>query len=143
MAMTMHVDVVSAEEEIFSGPATMLFAPGAMGDLGIMPRHAPLLTRIKPGEVRIQTANSDEEEQVIYVSGGMLEIQPGAVTVLADTATRAHDIDEAAAIEAKERAEKILGDQKDDIDYAAASAELAEAMAQIQAVQRLKKKLGR
>lgn len=142
MSMTMHVDVVSAEEEIFSGPATMLFAPGVMGDLGILPRHAPLLTRIKPGEVRIQTAES-EEEQVIYVSGGMLEIQPAAVTILADTATRAHDIDEAAAIEAKERAEKILKDQKDDVDYAAASAELAEAMAQIQAVQRLKKKLGR
>ncbi|WP_455218412.1 F0F1 ATP synthase subunit epsilon [Kaarinaea lacus] len=142
MAMTMHVDVVSAEEEIFSGPATMLFAPGVMGDLGIMPRHAPLLTRIKPGEVRIQTPES-EEEQIIYVSGGMLEIQPGAVTVLADTATRAHDIDEAAAMKAKERAEKMLEDQKDDIDYAAASAELAEAMAQLQAVQRLKKKLGR
>lgn len=142
MAMTMHVDVVSAEEEIFSGPATMLFAPGVMGDLGIMPRHAPLLTRIKPGEVRIQTPES-EEEQIIYVSGGMLEIQPGTVTVLADTATRAHDIDEAAALEAKERAEKMLEDQKDDIDYAAASAELAEAMAQLQAVQRLKKKIGR
>ena len=142
MAMTMHVDVVSAEEEIFSGPATMLFAPGVMGDLGIYPRHAPLLTRIKPGEVRIQTADSDEE-QVIYVSGGMLEIQPAAVTILADTATRANDLDEAAAIEAKERAEKILKDQKDDVDYAAASAELAEAMAQIQAIQRLKKKVGR
>ena len=140
--MTMHVDVVSAEEEIFSGPATMLFAPGAMGDLGILPRHAPLLTRIKPGEVRIQTPGS-EEEQIIYVSGGMLEIQPGAVTVLADTATRAHDIDEAAAIEAKERSEKLLSDQKDDVDYAAASAELAEAMAQLQAIQRLKKKIGR
>jgi F-type H+-transporting ATPase subunit epsilon len=142
MAMTMHVDVVSAEEEIFSGPATMLFAPGAMGDLGILPRHAPLLTRIKPGEVRIQTPDSDEE-QVIYVSGGMLEIQPAAVTILADTATRAHDLDEAAAIEAKERAEKILKDQKDDVDYAAATAELAEAMAQIQAIQRMKKKIGR
>ena len=142
MAMTMHVDVVSAEEEIFSGPATMLFAPGVMGDLGILPRHAPLLTRIKPGEVRIQSPDADEE-QVIYVSGGMLEIQPSAVTVLADTAIRAHDIDEAAAIEAKERAEKLLEDQKDDVDYAAASAELAEAMAQLQAVARLKKKLGR
>lgn len=140
--MTMHVDVVSAEEEIFSGPATMLFAPGVMGDLGILPRHAPLLTRIKPGEVRIQTPGS-EEEQIIYVSGGMLEIQPGAITVLADTATRAHDIDEAAAIEAKERAEKLLADQKDDVDYAAASAELAEAMAQIQAITRMKKKIGR
>ena len=142
MAMTMHVDVVSAETEIFSGQATMLFAPGVMGDLGILPRHAPLLTRIKPGEVRIQTPDSDEE-LVIYVSGGMLEIQPQAVTVLADTATRAHDIDEAAAIEAKERAEKLLKDQKGDVDYAAASAELAEAMAQLQALSRLKKKIGR
>ena len=141
MAMTMHVDVVSAEAEIFSGPATMLFAPGVMGDLGIMPRHAPLLTRIKPGEVRIVTAQG-EDELVLYVSGGMLEIQPEAVTILADTAQRASDIDEAAALEAKERAEKLLSDQKDDIDYAAASAELAEAMAQLQAIQRLRKKVG-
>ncbi|MBL1275096.1 MAG: F0F1 ATP synthase subunit epsilon [Ectothiorhodospiraceae bacterium] len=141
MAMTMHVDVVSAEEEIFSGPATMLFAPGAMGDLGIMPRHAPLLTRIKPGEVRIITEQG-AEEVVLYVSGGMLEIQPEAVTILADTVQRAGDIDEAAALEAKERAEKLLSDQKDDVDYAAASAELAEAMAQLQAVQRLRKKIG-
>ena len=142
MAMTMHVDVVSAEEEIFSGPATMLFAPGAMGDLGIYPRHAPLLTSIKPGEVRIVTEQG-ADEIVLYVSGGMLEIQPGSITILADTAQRASDIDEAAALAAKERAEKLLGDQKDDVDYAAASAELAEAMAQLQAVQRLKKKLGR
>jgi F-type H+-transporting ATPase subunit epsilon len=142
MAMTMHVDVVSAEEEIFSGAATMLFAPGVMGDLGILPRHAPLLTRIKPGEVRVVTEQGDEEE-VFFVSGGMLEIQPQAVTILADTAIRAHDIDEAAALEAKERAEKLLSDQKSEVDYAAASAELAEAMAQLQAVQRLKKKIGR
>jgi F-type H+-transporting ATPase subunit epsilon len=142
MAMTMHVDVVSAEEEIFSGPATMLFAPGVMGDLGIMPRHAPLLTRIKPGEVRVVT-DQGEDELVLYVSGGMLEVQPEAVTILADTAQRASDIDEAAALEAKERAEKLLSDQKDDVDYAAASAELAEAMAQLQAIQRLKKKIGR
>ncbi len=142
MAMTMHVDVVSAEEAIFSGPATMLFAPGVMGDLGIYPRHAPLLTRIKPGEVRIVTEQGDDEV-VLYVSGGMLEIQPEAVTILADTAQRASDIDEAAALEAKERAEKLLSDQKDDVDYAAASAELAEAMAQLQAIQRLKKKIGR
>jgi len=140
--MTMHVDVVSAEAEIFSGPATMLFAPGVMGDLGIMPRHAPLLTRIKPGEVRIITEQG-AEEIVLFVSGGMLEIQPEAVTILADTAQRADDIDEAAALEAKDRAEKLLADQKDDIDYAAASAELAEAMAQLQAIQRLKKKVGR
>jgi len=142
MAMTMHVDVVSAEEEIFSGPATMLFAPGVMGDLGILPRHAPLMTRIKPGEVRVQTPDS-EEELVFFVSGGMLEIQPKAVTILADTAIRAHDIDEAAALEAKERAEKLLADMKDDVDYASASAELAEAMAQLQAISRLKKKVGR
>ena len=141
MAMTMHVDVVSAEEEIFSGPATMLFAPGAMGDLGIYPRHAPLLTSIKPGEVRIVTEQG-ADEVVLYVSGGMLEIQPGSITILADTAQRASDIDEAAALAAKERAEKLLGDQKDDVDYAAASAELAEAMAQLQAVQRLRKKIG-
>jgi F-type H+-transporting ATPase subunit epsilon len=138
----MHVDVVSAEEEIFSGPATMLFAPGAMGDLGIMPRHAPLLTRIKPGEVRVVTEQG-ADELILYVSGGMLEVQPEAVTILADTAQRASDIDEAAALEAKERAEKLLSDQKDDVDYAAASAELAEAMAQLQAIQRLKKKIGR
>ncbi len=142
MAMTMHVDVVSAEEEIFSGPATMLFAPGAMGDLGIMPRHAPLMTRIKPGEVRIVTEQGDDEI-VLDVSGGMLEIQPEAVTILADTAQRAGDIDEAAALEAKERAEKLLADQKGEIDYAAASAELAEAMAQLQAISRLRKKVGR
>lgn len=142
MAMTMHVDVVSAEEEIFSGPATMLFAPGAMGDLGIMPRHAPLLTSIKPGEVRIVTEQGDDE-LVLYVSGGMLEIQPESVTILADTAQRADDIDEAAALEAKERAEKLLSDQKDDVDYAGASAELAEAMAQLQAIQRLRNKTRR
>ncbi|MCF6210673.1 MAG: F0F1 ATP synthase subunit epsilon [Gammaproteobacteria bacterium] len=141
MAMTMHVDVVSAEEAIFSGPAKMLFAPGVMGDLGIMPRHAPLLTRIKPGEVRVLTP--DDEEQFYYVSGGMLEIQPEAVTILADTAIRAKDIDEAAALEAKDRAEKALADRSGEIDYATTEAELAEALAQLQAIQRLKKKLGR
>lgn len=141
MAMTMHVDVVSAEEAIFSGPAKMLFAPGVMGDLGIMPRHAPLLTRIKPGEVRVLTP--DDEEQFYYVSGGMLEIQPEAVTILADTAIRAKDIDEAAALEAKERAEKALADRSGEIDYATTEAELAEALAQLQAIQRLRKKLGR
>ena len=141
MAMTMHVDVVSAEEEIFSGPAEMLFAPGVMGDLGILPRHAPLLTRIKPGEVRVVTG--DGEEQFFYVSGGMLEIQPEAVTVLADTALRAKDIDEAAAVEAKERAEKALADRTSDIDYATTEVELARALAQLQAIQRFKKKLGR
>ncbi|MDH5327284.1 MAG: F0F1 ATP synthase subunit epsilon [Gammaproteobacteria bacterium] len=141
MAMTMHVDIVSAEEEIFSGQATMLFAPAIMGEVGIMPRHAPLLTKIKPGEVRVITPA--DEELTYYVSGGMLEILPQGVTVLADTALRADDIDEAAAIAAKERAEKQLADRKDDIDYATAEAELAEAIAQIQTLKRIKKKLGR
>lgn len=137
----MHVDIVSAEEEIFSGQATMLYAPAVMGEVGVMPRHAPLLTKIKPGEVRVITPA--EEEMTYYVSGGMLEILPSGVTVLADTALRADDIDEAAAIEAKDRAEKQLADRKDDIDYATAEAELAEAIAQIQTIKRIKKKLGR
>lgn len=140
MAMTMHVDVVSAEAEIFSGTAKMLFAPGVMGDLGILPLHTPLLTKIKPGEVRIVLP--DDDEKFYYVSGGMLEIQPDVVTVLADTAIRARDIDEAAAIEAKEKAEKALAEQKDDIDYAATEVELARAVAQLRAIEHLKKKLG-
>ncbi len=138
MAMTFHVDVVSAEEEIFSGTAEMLFAPGAMGELGIMARHTPLLTPLKPGELRIRLEGG--EEQSIYVSGGMLEIQPHVVTVLSDTAVRAKDLDEAAALEAKERAEKALQDKQADIDYALAEAELAEAIAQLQTIQRMKKK---
>jgi F-type H+-transporting ATPase subunit epsilon len=142
MAMTMHVDIVSAEAEIFSGPANMVFAPAIMGEVGIMPRHAPLLTKIKPGEVRVVT-NDGENEEFYYVSGGMLEIQPSGVTILADTALRAQDIDEAAAEEAKERAEKILADRKDDVDYASAEAELAEAIAKLQAIKNIKKKLGR
>ena len=141
MAMTVHVDIVSAEAEIFSGLAEMVVAPALQGEVGILPRHAPLLTRIKPGEVRIVTEQG-ADELVLYVSGGMLEVQPEAVTILADTAQRASDIDEAAALAAKERAEKLLADQKDDVDYAAATEELAEAMAQLQAVQRLRKKLG-
>src|SRR5512134_3127553 len=103
MAMTLHVDIVSAEAEIFSGTVTMVFAPAEMGEVGIAPRHAPLLTRLKPGEIRVQQA--DGSEQSFFVSGGMLEVQPHVVTVLADTAIRAHDLDEAAAIQAKERAE--------------------------------------
>lgn len=137
MAMTFHVDVVSAEEEIFSGVVEMLFAPGEMGELGIMARHTPLLTALKPGELRLRMENG--EEQSIYVSGGMLEIQPHVVTVLSDTAVRAKDLDEAAALEAKERAEKALQDKQADIDYALAEAELAEAIAQLQTIQRLKK----
>ena len=140
MAMTLHVDIVSAEEEIFSGTANMVFAPAEMGEVGIAPRHTPLLTRLKPGEVRIQV--DGQEEQFFYVSGGMLEIQPHIVTVLADTAARAKDLDGAAALKAKERAEKAMKDKKSDFDYAKAQAELAEAVAQLRTIQKLRKKSG-
>ena len=138
MAMTLHVDIVSAEAEIFSGTVTMVFAPAEMGEVGIAPRHAPLLTRLKPGEIRIQQA--DGSEQSFFVSGGMLEVQPHVVTVLADTAIRAHDLDEAAAVEAKERAERLLADKHADIDYAKAQAELAQSIAQLRAIQKLRNK---
>ncbi|TCK16921.1 ATP synthase F1 subcomplex epsilon subunit [Thiogranum longum] len=140
MSMTLHVDIVSAEEEIFSGTANMVFAPAEMGEVGIAPRHTPLLTRLKPGEVRVQVEG--EEEQFFYVSGGMLEIQPHIVTVLADTAARAKDLDEAAALKAKERAEKAMKDKQSDFDYAKAQAELAEAVAQLRTIQHLRKKSG-
>ncbi|MDH3325721.1 MAG: F0F1 ATP synthase subunit epsilon [Gammaproteobacteria bacterium] len=136
MAMTFHVDVVSAEEEIFSGSVEMLFAPGEMGDLGIMARHSPLLTSLKPGELRLQLPNG--EDQYIYVSGGMLEVQPHIVTVLSDTAVRAKDIDEAAAMEAKEKAEAALKDNKGEIDFALAESQLAEAVAQLHMLKKLK-----
>jgi F-type H+-transporting ATPase subunit epsilon len=139
--MTLHVDIVSAETEIFSGTATMVFAPAEMGEIGIAPRHAPLLTRLKPGEVRVQTDGG--EEQSFFVSGGMLEVQPHVVTVLADTAIRAADIDEAQALEAKERAEKMLTDKTADIDYAKAQAELAQSIAQLRAIQKLREKVHR
>ena len=138
MAMTLHVDIVSAEAEIFSGTVTMVFAPAEMGEVGIAPRHAPLLTRLKPGEIRVQQA--DGSEQSFFVSGGMLEVQPHVVTVLADTAIRAHDLDEAAAVEAKERAERMLADKHADIDYAKAQAELAQSIAQLHAIQKLRNK---
>lgn len=137
MAMTIHVDIVSAEAAIFSGSATMVFAPAEMGEVGIAPRHTPMLTRLKPGEVRVQT--DDGKEQSFYISGGMLEVQPHVVTVLSDTALRAKDLDEAAALAAKERAEKLLSDNKADIDYAKAQAELAEAVAQLRTIQKLRK----
>jgi len=140
MAMTLHVDIVSAEEEIFSGTANMVFAPAEMGEVGVAPRHTPLLTRLKPGEVRVQVEG--KEEQFFYVSGGMLEIQPHIVTVLADTAVRAKDLDEAAALKAKERAEKAMKDKQSDFDYAKAQAELAEAVAQLRTIQHLRKKSG-
>ncbi len=136
MAMTIHVDIVSAEAAIYSGPATMVFAPAEMGEVGIAPRHTPMLTRLKPGEVRVQT--DDGKEQSFYVSGGMLEVQPHVVTVLSDTALRAKDLDEAAALEAKENAEKLLSDNRADIDYAKAQAELAEAVAQLRTIQKLR-----
>jgi F-type H+-transporting ATPase subunit epsilon len=141
MAMTLHVDIVSAETEIFSGTATMVYAPAEMGEVGIAPRHAPLLTRLKPGEVRVQTDGG--KEQSFFVSGGMLEVQPHVVTVLADTAIRAADIDEAEALEAKERAEKMLADKTADIDYAKAQAELAQSIAQLRAIQKLREKMHR
>jgi len=138
MAMEIHVDIVSAEAEIFSGPATMVFAPGAMGELGIAPRHSQLLTRLVPGEVRVQ--NQQGEEQSFYISGGMLEVQPHVVTVLSDTALRATDLDEAAALEAKEHAEKVMAENQSEIDYAKAQAELAEAVAQLRTLDRIRKK---
>jgi F-type H+-transporting ATPase subunit epsilon len=139
--MTLHVDIVSAEAEIYSGTVTMVFAPAEMGEVGIAPRHAPMLTKLKPGEVRVQT--QEGEEQTFFVSGGLLEVQPHVVTVLADTAIRAHDLDEAAALEAKERAEQLLSDKKADIDYARAQAELAESMAQLAAIRKLREKTKR
>ena len=141
MSMTVHVDIVSAEANIFSGTAKMVHASGAMGDLGILPRHAPLLTKLKPGEVRVERA--DGEEEFYYISGGMLEVQPHCITVLADTAVRAKDLDEAAAKQAKERAEQALLDHKGDMDLAQVERELAEAMAQLQAISKLRSKMGR
>ena len=134
---TIRVEIVSAEGEIFSGDATMVFAPGSQGDLGIAPRHAPLLTLLKAGEVRVQTAEG--AEQVFYVGGGALEIQPTLVTVLADTALRARDIDEAAALAAKQRAEEALKDRASAIDQAEALAELARVAAQLKILERLRK----
>ncbi len=141
MAMTLHVDIVSAESAIFSGTAEMVFAPAVMGEVGIAPRHSPLLSPLKPGEVRVRLPGGEEE--VFYVSGGILEVQPHVVTVLSDTSLRAHDLDEAKALEAKESAETALADRSADIDYAKAQAELAEAMAQLQMIQRLRKKANR
>jgi F-type H+-transporting ATPase subunit epsilon len=138
MANTIHVDIVSAEGQIFSGAATMVFVPGSQGELGIAPRHAPLLTTLKAGEVRVQTDGA--EEQSFYVGGGSVEIQPNLVTVLADTAARARDLDEAAALAAKQRAEDAVRERTDKVDIAEAQAELARAMAQLRAIERLRKK---
>ena len=141
MALTIHVDIVSAESEIFSGLAEMVFAPAALGEVGIAPRHAPMVLTLGPGEVRVRHPGGQDE--AFFVSGGMLEVQPHVVTVLSDTAVRAHDLDEAAAVTAKENAERALHDRQADIDEAKARAELAQAAAQLQAIQRLRKRLGR
>ncbi len=138
MAMTVHLDVVSAEESIFSGLAEFIAAPAAMGEIGIYPRHAPLITTIRPGALRVKRPN-EEEETLIFVSGGILEVQPGVVTVLADTAIRGRDLDEASALEAKKRAEEAMHDKSAAMDYAKAQAELIEAMAQLRAIQKLRK----
>ena len=137
MAMTVQVDIVSAEEAIFSGQAEMVYAPAAMGEVGVAPRHAPMLTPLKPGSVRIQTGS---EEKIYYVSGGLLEVQPKTVTVLADTVVRARDLDEAAAEKARAQAEERIRDHKDEFDFAAAQTELAEAMAQLATIDKLKHK---
>lgn len=136
--MTIHLDVVSAEESIFSGLAEFVAAPAVMGEVGIYPQHAPMITKIKPGAVRIKLPDV-AEETLIFVSGGMLEVQPGVITVLADTAIRGHDLDEASALEAKRLAEEAMRDKISTIDYAKAQAELAEAVAQLRAIQKLRK----
>ncbi|CAM8399356.1 AtpC F0F1-type ATP synthase, epsilon subunit (mitochondrial delta subunit) [Candidatus Methylopumilus universalis] len=139
MVATVHIDVVSAEESIFSGEAEFIAAPAQMGEVGIYPHHAPMITSIKPGALRIKLADKNEE-QLIYISGGILEVQPGVVTVLADTAIRGHDLDEAQANAAKKAAEEAMKNRSSDVDYAKAQAELAEAIAQIQAIQKLRQK---
>ncbi len=136
-APIIHVDIVSAEGELYSGPATAVFAAASQGDLGVYPRHAPLLTLLKPGEVRVLPPGG--EEQHFFVGGGVLEVQPAKVTILADTALRARDIDEAAALAAKQRAEETLREKTDKIDQAQALAELARAAAQLKVIERLRK----
>ena len=136
--MTIHVDIVSAEQEIFSGLAEMIFAPAELGEVGITPRHAPLISKLNPGEVRVKV--SEKETQAYFISGGLLEVQPHLVTVLADTAMRAKDIDEAAVLQAKAAAEEALNDKSGKIDYATAQAQLAQAMMQLRTLDRLRKR---
>jgi F-type H+-transporting ATPase subunit epsilon len=138
MATTIQIDVVSAEESIFSGEAEFVVAPAIMGEVGIYPRHTPMLTSIKPGALRIKLPENSEE-QLIFVSGGILEVQPGLVTVLADTAIRGHDLDEAKALEVKRLAEETLKSNASEVNYAAAQSELVEALAQLQAIAKLRK----
>jgi F-type H+-transporting ATPase subunit epsilon len=139
MAHTIHVDVVSAEEAIYSGEAEFVVLPGEEGELGIYPKHTPLITRIKPGTVRIKPAGGGEEE-LIFVAGGILEVQPNLITVLADTAIRGHDLDEAKATEAHKRAQENLSNRTGKLEYAQAIAELAEAAAQIAAIRKLRQR---
>ena len=141
MSMTIHCDIVSAEEEIFSGLIEMMVATGDMGELGVTYGHAPLLTSLKPGPVRVVTQNG--EEHVFYVSGGFLEVQPGVVSILADTAIRAHDVDEAAMEEARKEAEHALANQSGDFDYGRASSQLAEAAAQLAILRKMRNRAGR
>ena len=136
---TIRCDIVSAEKEIFHGNVSMVIATGEMGELGIAPRHAPLITRLKPGQVRLKLENGDE--QFFYVSGGILEVQPQVVTVLADTAERAADLDEAAARKAKEEAERAIANRVDALEIAEAQVQLAQAMAQLQALEQLRRSL--
>lgn len=138
MAKTVHIDVVSAEASIFSGEAEFVVAPAGAGEVGIYPNHAPMITNIKPGALRIKLADSNDET-VIYISGGILEVQPGMITVLSDAAIRGADLDESKALAAKAAAEEAMKNRTSDIDYAMAQAELAEAVAQIQAIERLRK----
>jgi len=137
MTATIHVDVVSSEAELFSGDAEFVVAPGESGELGIYPKHTPLLTRLKPGSVRLRVTGRSEEE-LIYVSGGMLEVQPGRITILSDTAIRGHDLDEARAQEAMRAAEEALKNRTTQIEYAQAQAELAQAAAQLAAIRKLR-----
>ncbi len=140
MSMTVQCDIVSAEKQLFSGLVEMVVASGSEGDLGILPGHAPLLTGLNPGPVRI--IKQGGEEEVFYVNGGFLEVQPKVVTVLADAAARAHDMDEAAAEEARQRAKEALEGKNTEMDYSAAAAQLAESVAQLRAIQQMKKKFG-
>jgi F-type H+-transporting ATPase subunit epsilon len=133
---TIKVEIVSAEENIWSGQGTMVFAPGIMGELGIAPRHTPLITQLKPGDVRVQTEDGNEE--FFFISGGILEVQPDVVTVLSDTAIRARDLDEAKALEAQKRAEDAMKDQGSEMDYARAKAELAQIVAQLRSIEKIK-----
>ena len=138
MAMTMHLDIVSAEKEIFSGLAEVVIAPAIMGEVGVHARHTPMLTPLKPGEVKVTKQGGEVE--LIYVSGGMMEVQPSVVTILSDTAVRAHDLDEAAAMEAKQAAEEAIANREGDMDIAEAQSKLLEAVAQLQMIERFRKK---